>query len=360
MAHVHVVGQAAGGHQKVTMQDVIVGTVRFPYGLHQIVNVVALQRPRCEENRLPPTRVVKVPFDQFVHVAPPGQITSRQVLLEGEVHEAELVQTSLNQQPALLADQLHEVVGQLPRLFGRPPLPFLEVGGDALFQFLPPHQAAWLLGVHPEGDGSQELHHEALVQPPLSQPEINGPSREAAGQVPGLGQCLHAQPVKLHPPVGKPRSLVMDEGQDGDEQRVDRQSLDGLLAGDGCYQALRSLSGPPLRLRGRLGNSHPLVGIAPLVGEVLHLLVAKGEDGEVGEVIAQKAGAIASDAAGDHVAVAWIAAHQIPHPPDHLQAHLLPYHLVQAIQEQETAASLQLPGEQGREVGQAALGEVAR
>ncbi len=149
--------------------------------------------------------------------------------------------------------------------------------------------------------------------------------------------------------VGQARTLIVDQGDDGDEQWVAGQALHlGVGANLGHQSSGLGLPFLDRHLLRLVGISPTLVGDAPLLGKALHLLRAEGAEGIGVKVAGQRGLIVAHDAAGDDDPVT--SGTVTVGPGLHLAGHGQPVgaaaHLVQPVQQEQRLPCLQRPSNQ--------------
>ncbi len=257
--------------------------------------------------------------------------------------EAVVVLATAQQERRVVPDILQEAFGGACRVR----VPAAGAEGLQLAQQLPflDQANAGRDLVHPEGERLQDLQGLHQVHLPA------GAARQAAGPVPVLEERLDVVPVELHPAVRERDAAALHQRQDGEQQRVRGQ---GPHSGAG---ADRRQELPALLLR--LGPGHS--GFAahgffesgrPFAEKGLDLLVVKVHQGGFHQPLRRQPDlAVADDPAGQDEAVARLAVPgvEVPHPVDHqMPAPRVP-HLVESVQEKESAPFLESPREQGSE-----------
>jgi hypothetical protein len=248
--------------------------------------------------------------------------------LKGEVREAVDAESPLHEQTAAFAHVLQEL--------GCPFLPLTHRGqrfGNDLLRPGPLHLAQALL-VHAVG---QRLQHAAFARP------IELP-RDALGLVPVTEQDLGALVVQFHPPVGQRGAVAMDHGDDGQQQRIDRQAAHAVVGPDSSDE----FPGFPLRPAagdrfGHLAFHSPgsqLHRQAPVASKALHVFVAEIADLQLGAA-GQGHCTIPRRPGGDDETVAAVGAYKVLDLLGHPEAFFLGRHFVHAIQQHDAAAVFQ-------------------
>ncbi len=150
--------------------------------------------------------------------------------------------------------------------------------------------------MHVKSNRGQDIDDFPLIQAALAQPQLNRLAGERAGQVPGLGQRFDAQAVKLNPAAGQARALIVNQGQQGQQERRSRQAFDGGRDEDGLGQAFGAGLGAALGLGGQVGRDgispyiQCFVSAAPLAGKGFDPAALEGADGERRESWAEGGG----------------------------------------------------------------------
>ena len=179
-----------------------------------------------------------------------------------------------------------------------------------------------------------------------------------AGLLPGLEQHLHALLVELPAVLGQPAQTLMDEGHEGEQERVARQPAHARRPPHGTAQGRFQL----LPLPGVVRPLH----LVPASHEVVDLGIAQGAEAVVAEALGREASVahVAVDAGGHPHGAGRVLGPQGFHRACRICPRLAAANLVQTVEQEDSFAHAQGLFEEGRvrlgqlEVRSRPLGEV--
>src|SRR5713226_10337329 len=194
--------------------------MKINVGIKNVLNklscVVPAQAAGCEQNNFVPTWLMKAGLKSIEGVFALAQESCREVFLDTQVQETELVVRTFNQQTHLFARQIHEVSRQCCWVFGRSVRG--ELLGNTRFEFFSTDESCWLIFMHPVRDRRKDMDDKLFVQSPLAQAQVDRAARQTAGEVPCLGQGFDAEAIQIRTAVWQACALVVNQRQQCQQQ----------------------------------------------------------------------------------------------------------------------------------------------
>jgi hypothetical protein len=277
------------------------------------------------------------------------ELARRQVLLEGQVQEAEARIAPARQEAALVADLREEA-----RCGYALPADLREQRLDHRRDRVDAGDDAVLLGVHPPGERLQDA-------PCLLGREADG---DVLGAAPVLEQHVDALVVELGAALRQAFAPALDavavhEAHGGEQERVARQRDDAPDAQVGLAQALDQAVGLALDLGARrrgVGEERALDRAEPVAHERLGLLEVERRELELQELALERhARRVAREPARDDEAAVVARGQRVLDRTHDRGAGLLVRDLVESIEQEQDPAALEQPARErpGRDRGRA-------
>ncbi|MCG3159673.1 MAG: hypothetical protein JMDDDDMK_00687 [Acidobacteria bacterium] len=286
------------------------------------------ESPGRQHYDLVPSRVVHQRFQHLIAFALPdiAQHDGCEILLESQMQEAVkpapfLIQSAFEKNAAEFSDVAAKL--RRPRVgfsFGPTRVEDTHRFYQQLVQFLFADQAAGSRAVHPPGDGGQQISNRL--------PRVPRFGDDAAFAHPLINERFGGELIELDTLFRQGRLAPVNQGNDGQQKRIGRQSFDRIGACDGFDQFLRLL-----RFVQRA---------VPAFDEPVDLFLVEGVDGELLELRIQLGFAITDDARSDDDGAVGEFACELSDTAGDLAALRCVNNLVQPIEQKQRAPAFHL------------------
>ncbi len=354
------VGQATAGHEQRAVEKAFeLGVLSPALGRGRSSDIldevsgrllaVAAAVSRGEDDRLLPSALPEVAGEELRDLpAPADERPAREVLLELEVGEPELVLAPLDQQPGAAVDQVELVLGPPGGELGVHPLLVDEEVLEGLADLLPRHEVVTSSLVQPQGELLEDVEGRILIEGAFLDLPV------ALLNLPVVDERLDAEPVELAAVLGQTLAALVDQRHEGAEHRVLRERLKtGRLRVPARWRrfvgALRLVAEALEDLLGQRVGAAPgeivgglldvLLGLdrqRPFVEEVAGLLRAERLDlPSLEEALGQRRQLVADDTRGHETAAAGKGAEKLVDRVDHPGPPLLVDRFVEPVEEEE-------------------------